>query len=68
MSRGRHTFRQSDVERAIKAARAAGETEFRVIVDGRLEIVVGSAPAKPAPEEAADRWLKKHASAPEGHC
>lgn len=58
MSRGAHTFKQRDVERAIKACRRAGETVFRVeIADGKMIIVVGAA-AKPAEDDDVQRWLK----------
>jgi hypothetical protein len=42
MSRGPQAFKQRDITRAMKAAKAAGFTTFRVEVtkDGRLVVVV----------------------------
>lgn len=66
MSRGDHPFRQSDVVRAIKAARAAGEESFRVeISDGKnkIMIVIGAKDTPgtvPTEDEDFQRWVKSH--------
>lgn len=60
MSRGPTTFRQRDVEAAIRAARNAGEQVYRVEVgkDGRIIIITSRenaeppAPANPWDEDA----------------
>lgn len=46
-------FRQADIARALKAAKASGYEQARVIisVDGALEIVVGNAANDQQPEE-----------------
>lgn len=43
MSRGRHTFRQSDISRALKAAQDAGQevSRFEIDQDGRIVVVIG---------------------------
>lgn len=60
MPRGDQTFRQTDVVRAIKAARAAGEDVARIEIDrdGKIVVVIGKdEPAKS--ESAAERWLRE---------
>ncbi len=52
MSRAPCTFRQSDLTRAVKAVRAAGENVARVEVDstGKIVIIVGKGePATSSP-------------------
>lgn len=58
MPRAAQTFRQTDVVRAIKAARAAGEDVARVEIgrDGRIVIVVAKSEA-PATDPEIERWL-----------
>jgi hypothetical protein len=45
MSRGRHSFKQGDVTRALKGAAAAGIDVCRVEIDreGRIIVVIGAA-------------------------
>jgi hypothetical protein len=51
MSERRPSFRQRDLERAIKAAEAAGKEVVRVEIEGGKLIIVTSRPgAKPAEE------------------
>lgn len=57
-------FRSSEVTRAIKAARAAGETNFDVAFDheGRPIIRVRRAPANDTPQEVNDEieaWARE---------
>jgi hypothetical protein len=63
VSRGRHTFRQADVVRLIKAARAAGEGILRVEMarDGRIIVVTkdGAAPTQTAADPALEKWLNE---------
>jgi hypothetical protein len=63
--RARGTFRQSDIARAIKAVRAAGEEVARVEIDrdGKITIVTGDGLDKPevASENSLDQWIAKHA-------
>lgn len=67
MSRGVQIFRQTDVARAIRGARAAGEEQFRVEItaDGKISVIVGIAspqlsPPEPDAKADVDRWLKEH--------
>jgi hypothetical protein len=63
MSRGPHNIRQTDVEKAIKAAIKAGATDWRVeIVDGKIMISAGGKPddtasREPPPDDDLDREL-----------
>ena len=59
MSRAPATFRQSDVTKAIRAARKAGVENVRVEIakDGRIVIVTGR--AQPAVQEDLDRELEQ---------
>jgi hypothetical protein len=55
MSRGHATFRQSDLERAIRAAKKVGLTDYQIVVDGpRVTVRVGHV-EKPKPE-AVGSW------------
>ena len=55
MPRGRRNFRQTDVKRAIKGARAAGMEVARVEINkAGLIVVVPSKPEKPADERAGN--------------
>lgn len=60
MPRGPATFRQSDVERAIHAARRAGLTIGRVEVtrDGTIRIVEAQE-AEAVPATPFDKWKAK---------
>ena len=59
MSRAPATFRQSDVTKAIRAARKAGVENVRVEIakDGRIVIVTGR--AQPAVQDDLDRELEQ---------
>ena len=58
MTRAPSTFRQSDITRAIRAARKAGVENVRVIAkDGRIVIVTGR--AQPAVQDDLDRELEQ---------
>jgi hypothetical protein len=62
MPRGSQIFRQSDVTRAIKATKAAGEDVTRVEIgpDGRIVVIVGKPGAPPiaaATDPALEKWL-----------
>jgi hypothetical protein len=56
MARAPSTFRQADVTRAIRAARAGGVDIGRIEIatDGRIVIIAGTA----APSDALDRELE----------
>ena len=59
MTRAPATFRQSDITKAIRAARKAGVENVRVEIakDGRIVIVTGG--AQPAVQEDLDRELEQ---------
>ena len=59
MARAPSTFRQSDITKAIRAARKAGVENVRVEIakDGRIVIVTGG--AQPAVQEDLDRELEQ---------
>lgn len=54
--RGPSTFRQTDVTRALKAARAAGFEHVRVEVDtdGRIILIVGRVGEEPTETHASE--------------
>lgn len=58
MTRRASTFRESDVKRAVKAARGAGVTVGAVEVtpNGTIRIVSASGEADAAPASPFDRW------------
>ena len=60
MSRGPHTFKQADLTRALKGARAAGVDVARVVIDREGRIVVEMAPGKSEvmAESELDRWMR----------
>jgi hypothetical protein len=65
MPRSPSPFRQSDIIRAIKAARRAGEERFRVEVtpEGNLNVIVGDVAAPPtAPDDPYTQWKRQHDS------
>jgi hypothetical protein len=64
MSRGPVHFRQADLARALKAAKAAGLTVRSITVeDGRLELqLVTTDCDKEAQPAALDKWMAQHAS------
>ena len=55
MARAPSTFRQSDITKAIRAARKAGVENVRVEIakDGRIVIVTGGADLEAAAKQAA---------------
>jgi hypothetical protein len=63
MSRRPCSFRESDVKRAIRAARSAGIEIARVEIDpstGRI-IVIADAPGAAAEISDLDQWKARHA-------
>jgi hypothetical protein len=59
VARSPSPFRESDVTRAIRAAKKAGVEIARVEIEpGKITVIVG----KPEPEQATDldKWLGKH--------
>ena len=64
MSRGPATFRQSDLTRAIKAAKAAGIEVVRIEVDkdGKIAIITGRG-GDTAQANDLDAWMSKRARA-----
>ncbi|NGQ89281.1 hypothetical protein G5V65_00110 [Rhodobacter sp. HX-7-19] len=59
-------FRQADVTRAIKAAKAAGMTVTRCEISADGSIVLTDAPAAPSPEDAFATWKAKREGRVEG--
>ena len=66
MSRSPSTFRQTDLTRAIKAARNAGVKVARAEItkDGKIIIIIGettgsSADIELTPDDELERWRKK---------
>jgi hypothetical protein len=69
--RGPCTFRQTDVTRALRAARAAGFEHVRVEIDkdGKIAIVAGNGVDRPdevAGENSFDQWMQHHARDTQG--
>jgi hypothetical protein len=60
-------FRQTDVTRALKAARAAGFEHVRVEIDksGNIVVQVGK-PDGVVSENPLDQWMKEHARESQG--
>jgi hypothetical protein len=58
MSRGRWSFRQSELTRAVRAVRNAGVEVMRVEVDraGKIVVVAGKPDENQAPEGEANEW------------
>ena len=54
-------FRQRDISRAIKAAKAAGEQVVRIEVDRDGKIVIITAHEEKQPANTLDEWLAAHA-------
>jgi len=60
MPRGRSTFRQQDVTRALRAAKAAGLEVSGYEVDattGKIIVTTGSSEPKPASASPFDIWM-----------
>jgi len=62
MARAPCTFRQQDLTRALKAARAAGidVAWFEIEKDGRIVLVMGK-PSEARDRNELDEWITKHA-------
>jgi len=58
MSRGPAHFRQSDLSRAIRAARAAGAERVEVDPSGRIVVHLKPHPGAVQDEEPENPWLK----------
>ena len=56
-------FRRTDVVRAVRAARDAGEVVDRVEIDqtGKIIIVITDKPGAPASDEEVEKWVSKNA-------
>lgn len=69
MTRGARTFRQTDLTRALKAARAAKVEIARIEVDkdGRAVLVIGTPEQRVTTGNELDQWMAKHAHDHEGH-
>jgi hypothetical protein len=64
MPRGKGTFRQSDVSRALRAAKAAGLGVVGYEIDtatGKIVVTIGAKPQKETPEVALARWRASRA-------
>jgi hypothetical protein len=64
--RGKAAFKQTDVIKAVKAARAAGLDIARVEIDhtgpqSKITIVVGKEPESTGADDDVEKWLAKHA-------
>jgi hypothetical protein len=63
VSSGRHLFKQTDLARALRAARDAGLPIARVDIDpatGTFSLITKQGEATAPPDEIED-WMKKHA-------
>jgi len=69
MVRGPCKFRQSDLAKEIKAARAAGLEVARIEMDkdGRPVLVIGPPESRVIVGSELDQWRAKHAGDAEGH-
>jgi hypothetical protein len=58
MSRGRCTFRQRDLTKAVKAVIAAGlhVAGVKVSAQGEIEIVTGDEKMQDSPAQGANEW------------
>lgn len=59
MARSTNTFRQRDVTRAVRAARAAGMVVGRVVVDpvtGKITVEAGNPPGQDSPQAGGNEW------------
>jgi hypothetical protein len=68
MARGNLKFRQTDLTRALKAARAAGLEVARIEMDtdGRPVLVIGKPESRVTGGSELDQWRAKHAGDAEG--
>lgn len=62
MARGRCTFRQQDVTRALRAAQAAGidVERYEIEPDGKITVIAKSADMA-EPMSPLDKWKREHA-------
>lgn len=63
MSRANSTFRQADVTRALKGARAAGLEVGHFEIDAAGKIVVFAKSETTEPVTALEKWKRDHARA-----
>lgn len=56
MSRGQATFRQSDLERAIRAVTKAGAAGYDVVIEGARVIVRVADKARPQVDSSSGSW------------
>lgn len=64
MGARRTLFRQSDVTRALRAAKAAGLVVIGYMIEADGKIVVNTANSAPSnPGAPLDKWMAEHASA-----
>jgi hypothetical protein len=61
--RGPNAFKQHDVTRAIRAAKAAGVDVAGVEIDkdGKIHVIVGKPRNAPTEANALDQWMAAHA-------
>ncbi len=70
MSGGRHSFKKSNLVRALRAAKEAGLPVERVDIDlasGKISIIITKQGETVAPADALNDWLHKHADKTQGH-
>jgi hypothetical protein len=67
MSKSPSNFRQTDVERGLKALKTAGAAVKRVVIEGsKIEFILDGADEASAENEPLDKWMAAHANATEG--
>jgi len=62
MARSSQTFRQADVERAVKAALSAGLTvsAFEISQSGTIRVITANVKGENTPDAPFDQWKAKH--------
>jgi hypothetical protein len=64
--RGPNRFKEREVTRVLRAAKAAGNVErVEIAADGSLRLILKDGDKRQVNE--VDEWMAKHARAPEGH-
>lgn len=63
MTRRVGTFLQSDVSRAIRAARREGADAIQVAPNGTITILLRSPPVAPSDEDEFQKWERENESA-----
>ena len=59
----RATFKKDDVRRMVEAVSAAGQPVARVVlVDGRIEVIIGDPESEPAPAPKGNPLDRLHGS------